>query len=210
MALSNHEPYYIPDDRFNLFDDSIPDSRRLNAFYYSDWALGEFVDSLRSYPVFDSTIFVFTSDHSPHQSSEFSLDPGKFHIPLMIYAPGVLGDKGQVIERTASQVDIIPTIIGMLGIDASVYSWGRDQLNLPDNDTGFAIFVDEDKLGLVEDSKFFFHWVNVEKKLFDLNDAQYLKRNLTDSFPDIAATMEKRLNSYIQLASYLSKGGMKK
>jgi phosphoglycerol transferase MdoB-like AlkP superfamily enzyme len=206
MTLSNHEPYLIPDDRFRIYDDSVPDSKILNTFYYSDWAVGNFIDCLRQYPVFDSTIFVFTADHYPHQSSKHPLDPNNFHIPLLIYAPGILGTEGRIIERAASQVDVVPTVAGLLDLETEIYVWGRDQLSLPENDPGFAVIADGAKLGLIEGSKFFFHWIDATKKLHDLSDEPYLEQNLADSLPDTAFLMETRLDSYIQLAHLLSKG----
>jgi phosphoglycerol transferase MdoB-like AlkP superfamily enzyme len=206
MTISNHEPYLIPDDRFKLYDDSTPDSRRLNAFYYSDWSIGRFVEGLRQYPVFDSTIFIFTADHYPHQSAKYPLDPDNFSVPLLIYAPGHPGVQPQVTAKTASHVDIIPIIVGLLGLETEMYTWGRDILSLPEDDSGFAVIVSEEKLGLIEGSKFFFHWVGVGKKLYDLDDSLYLENNLMDSLPDLAAGMEKKLDSYIQLANLLSRG----
>ncbi|UCD94442.1 MAG: sulfatase-like hydrolase/transferase [Candidatus Zixiibacteriota bacterium] len=206
MTLSNHEPYLIPDERFRIYDDSVPDSRVLNTFYYSDWAVGHFMDSLRQYPVFDSTIFVFTSDHYPHQSAEYPLDPDNFHIPFLIYAPGILGTQGRTIERAASQVDIAPTVAGLLGLETEIQPWGRDQIAVADEDPGFAVIADGRKLGLIEGSRFFFHWIDATKKLYDLSDEPYLERNLMDSLPDLSRRMERRLNSYIQLAHLLSRG----
>nr|MBN2278215.1 sulfatase-like hydrolase/transferase [candidate division Zixibacteria bacterium] len=206
MTISNHEPYLIPDDRFKLYADTVPDYDRLNTFYYSDWAIGQLVDGFRGNPVFDSTIFVFTADHCPHQSSRYPLDPDKFHIPLLIYAPGILGDSAITIDRTASQVDIIPTLAGLILSKAKIHSWGRDQFHLGKDDPGFAVIVDEEKTGMIVGNKFYFHWVNALKQLFNLNDTPYLEKNLADSLPEIAADMDKKLNSYIQLANLLSRG----
>lgn len=208
-TLSNHEPYLLPDDRFKLYHDSVPESKQLNAFYYSDWSIGQFMQGIRQKPLYDSTIFMFTADHCSHQSTEFPLEPNRFHVPLLIHAPGIVGEKAGIIERTTSQVDMLPTLIGVLGIETSLYCWGRDQFSLPDDDSGFAVFIDEERMGLIEGSKFYFHWVDVFKKLYDLNDESYLSNDLSDSLPEVATRMDTKLNSYVQLADYLSRGGDK-
>ncbi len=211
MTLSNHDPYLIPDERFRLYNDTIADSKRLNTFYYSDWAIGQFIDSLRQYPSFDSTIFVFTADHCPYQTGPFTMMPKNFRIPLLIYAPKLIGDSAVVINRTGSQVDIIPTIIGLLGLTADEYTWGRDLLDLPQNDSGFAVIVSDEKLGFINGPFFFFEWLNhSEKSLYDLREPDYFKDNLIARYPNNASAMEKNMEAYIQLANYLSRGGRKK
>jgi len=111
-----------------------------------------------------------------------------------------------VISTTGSQVDIIPTIAGLLGLETEIYGWGRDLFSLEPDDSGFAVIVASDKLGLIEGSSFFFHRIDLTKKLYDLNERRYLENDLMEQFPEKAERMERRLNSYIQLADYLSRG----
>ncbi|PKK82839.1 MAG: hypothetical protein CVT49_11660 [candidate division Zixibacteria bacterium HGW-Zixibacteria-1] len=209
MTLSNHEPYLIPDDRFMKYGEEHENSRMLNACYYSDWALGEFMNKLRQKPVFDSTIFIFTADHSQHHRTIHPLVPERFHIPLLFYAPALLGDSQTVIRRTASQVDIIPSLAGLLGIKTEIYSWGRDQFALNRNEPGFAVISDEEKTGLIEGSLYYLNWINRVKRLYYLTDEPYLRHNIRDSFPNIAGYMDLQLNSYMQMANLLSRGGGK-
>ena len=210
LTLSNHDPYLIPDDRFKKYGEAVPDGNMLNTFYYTDWALGQFIDSLKSEPLFDSTIFVITADHCPHQGGKYPLAPRNFHIPLLIYGPKLLGDSAAIIGKISSQVDILPTLIDLLGIETRQYSWGRDLLNLPPDDSGFAVITAEDRLGLIEKRFFFFNWLGAGKILYDMNTPDYLQFNVINSHPDTAARMEIRLGSYIELANYLSRGGRKK
>ncbi len=211
MTLSNHDPYLIPDERFHLYDDTIPNSKMLNTFYYSDWAIGQYINNLKQYPSFDSTIFIFTADHCPYQTGPFAMMPQNFQIPLLIYAPKLIGDTVVSINKTGSQVDITPTIIGLLGLTTDEYTWGRDLFNLPQNDSGFALIVSAEKLGFIHGPLFFFEWLNHGgKSLYDLRKPDYFKNNLIAEFPGIAANMEKDMESYIQLANYLSRGGRKR
>jgi phosphoglycerol transferase MdoB-like AlkP superfamily enzyme len=210
LTLSNHDPYLIPDEQFHLYDNTTPDFEKYNTFYYSDWAIGQFMDSLRKEPVFDSTIFVFTADHCPYQTGAFPLMPKNFRIPFLIYAPHLIGDSSIIIQATGAQVDISPTLVGLLGLTTTEYAWGRNLLKSPNDDSGFAVIVSDEKLGIISGASFFFEWLDGRgKALYDLNQPEYFKSNLIDSNPDIADKMEKQLRSYIQLANYLSRGGRK-
>jgi phosphoglycerol transferase MdoB-like AlkP superfamily enzyme len=209
LTLSFHDPYNIPDERFALYGDTIPDYKMLNCFYYSDWAVGQFVRQIKEQPVFDSTIFVFTSDHCAHQSPRYPLSPEKFHIPLLIYSPRLLGDTAVMVTASASQVDILPTLIGLTGINTTQYSWGRNLLDLSPDDSGLAVIVSGKKLGLIEGTQLYFHWVGISESLYDLNETPYLENNLMEIYPGRAGEMARYLNSYIQLADYLSRGDRK-
>lgn len=211
LTLSNHDPHLVPDDRFKLYGDTLPLARVLNTFYYSDWAIGHLVELIRAQPVFDSTIFVFTADHCAYQSGRHPLAPSNFHIPLLIYAPALIDSGGMIVTRVGSQVDIISTVAALMPADRSFISWGRDLLNVAAGDSGFAVIVSEEKLGLIEGSKFYFSYAdNPHRFLYDLNDPVYYQHNIQDSLPDLALAMERRLKSYIQLANHLARGGTRK
>ncbi len=205
FTLSFHEPYLVPDERFVKFDPSKEENRMLNAFYYTDWALGRFVDGLHSSPVMDSTIFIITSDHCSHQTPQYPLTPTTFHIPMLIYSPMLLGDSARVISTIAGQVDIVPTLAGLLGLSGNIPGWGRDVLNLPEGDNGFAVIDADEKFGMIEDSLLYFHWTGAGEYLYNLNDKPYLQNDLKDSLPDKFRSMAVRTNAYIQLAIQLSR-----
>ena len=205
FTLSFHEPYRVPDDRFVKFAPSNEHDRLLNTFYYTDWSLGKLFDFLKDDPVMDSTIFIITADHCAHQTPKYPLTPTTFHIPLLLYSPALFGDSSQIVEKTASQVDIVPIIAGLLGEKIDTQRWGRDIFNLPDSDNGFAIIDADEKFGMVEDSMLYFHWAGAGEYLYDLGDQPYLQHNLKDSLTNIYESMAIRTNSYIQLAIQLSR-----
>src|SRR6185369_6369730 len=62
------------------------------------------------------------------------------HVPLLFYAPALLGDEPRVRHTVASHVDIVPTVLGLLGEREPHQHWGRDLFALADDDPGFAIF----------------------------------------------------------------------
>ena len=67
------------------------------------------------------------------------MDLYRFHVPMLLIAPGIQDKWGTVNATVGSQVDMVPTIMGRLGGDVQHQCWGRDLLTLPEGDQGFAI-----------------------------------------------------------------------
>ena len=141
QTLSNHTPYALPDvlpvepvtghDSLDL---------HLTAMRYSDWALGEFFKQAKQQPWYKDTLFVVLGDHgfgAPEQMTE--MDLYRFHVPMLLLAPGIQEQFGTHNATVASQVDMVPTIMGRLGDDVQHQCWGRDVLSLAADDPGFAI-----------------------------------------------------------------------
>lgn len=85
----------------------------LNTLYYADWSLGEFLKSARQSPWFGNTVFIFCADHTQGHYQKTGTFIEKFRIPFLIYAPAIY--KPQVLATVGSQLDIMPTIIDILG-----------------------------------------------------------------------------------------------
>ena len=107
FTSSTHTPWLIPDDRWKKRDDGSPESQALNALYYADWALGEFIASAKKAGYFDNTLFFITADHTNEFVTDVSHAPNLFHIPLLVIGPGVAPG---IDTRIGSQVDVMPTI----------------------------------------------------------------------------------------------------
>ncbi len=141
QTLSNHTPYALPE---SLPVPAVTDmgeySEHLTAMRYSDWALGEFFKAIRHKPFYDETLFVILGDHGFGVKPQISdIDLLRFHVPLLLIAPGLTQEFGQSITTVATQVDVIPTILGLLGKPFTHQSWGRDILALDPSDEGFGI-----------------------------------------------------------------------
>ena len=141
QTLSNHTPYALPDvlpiepvTGHGSLD------LHLTAMRYSDWALGEFFKKAKQQPWYKDTLFVVLGDHgfgAPEQMTE--MDLYRFHVPMLLLAPGIQEQFGTHNATVASQVDMVPTIMGRLGDDVQHQCWGRDVLSLAADDPGFAI-----------------------------------------------------------------------
>ncbi|AFM34664.1 MULTISPECIES: LTA synthase family protein [Stutzerimonas stutzeri subgroup] len=141
QTLSNHTPYALPEqlpvaavEGYGALD------QHLTAMRYSDWALGQFFDKVRNQPWFKQTLFVVVGDHgfgAPEEVTE--MDLLRFHVPLLLIAPGVTERFGSRRDVVGTQVDVVPTIMGRLGGEVRHQCWGRDLLSLAADDPGFGI-----------------------------------------------------------------------
>jgi len=127
MTTSNHRPYTFPAERIDLPSGG----GRLAAVKYTDYAIGKFLELAQKKPWFDNTIFIITADHCASSAGKTELPINKYHIPLLIYAPKIL--KPQKIDNLASQIDIAPTIFGLLNFSYNSKFFGQDILNEPAN-----------------------------------------------------------------------------
>ena len=118
-TLSSHEPWDVP---VNHFEDE-----KLNAFYYLDQCLGNFIHQLKKSSVWKNTLVVLLPDHSIPYGDLTEADPLKNQIPL-IWIGGAIKEPRR-IEKVCNQTDFPATLLGQLGIEHSDYTFSRDVLS---------------------------------------------------------------------------------
>lgn len=125
MTVSNHRPYTYPEGRID-----IPPARKIRqgAVKYTDYAINKFLREAQSKPWFDSTIFVIVADHCAGSAGSVELPVTGYHIPMVIYAPKIISP--QQISTLTAQIDIPPTILGLLRLNYHSKFFGQDVLNL--------------------------------------------------------------------------------
>jgi len=144
MTTSNHRPYTFPENRIDL-----PSGAGRNAAVkYTDYAINKFLETAKTKEWFNDTIFVITADHCASSAGKTELPVEKYHIPLIIYAPQIL--RSQKIDNLASQIDIAPTIFGLLGFEYKSKLWGQDIINNPANRAFISTYQ---LLGFLKDDK---------------------------------------------------------
>jgi hypothetical protein len=95
-----------------------------------DYNIGRFLQMAREGGYFDNTIFVFFGDHNnrittiPHMPPAFELFLESNHVPHIIYAPALL--EPRVIDEAVNLVDVLPTVAGLLGLEYTNRTLGRD------------------------------------------------------------------------------------
>ena len=122
MTTSNHRPFTYPQGRIDIPSKSGRDG----GVKYTDWALGNFVERARGKPWFADTLFVFVADHTHKGRGRQELPPENYHIPMIIYAPAHV-NPGRV-DTLASQIDVAPTVLGLLNFSYRSKFFGHDIL----------------------------------------------------------------------------------
>ncbi len=118
MTTSNHRPFTFPDGRVDL-----PQGHRDGAVKYTDYAIAKFLEDAKSKPWFKDTLFVIVADHCASVAGKTKLPVAKYHIPLIFYAPDML--KPGHYDRVASQIDIVPTLLDVLGVKGSEHFYAQ-------------------------------------------------------------------------------------
>ncbi|MFN3751253.1 MAG: LTA synthase family protein [Thiobacillus sp.] len=138
MTTSNHTPFTFPEGRIDL-----PRGRQ-GAVKYSDWALGRFIEQARTKPWFKDTVFVLVADHCASSKGRASLPPENYHIPAILYSPAHVAPHTDT--RLASQIDLVPTVLDLLGLPEHTRFMGRSVLRAYP-DAGRAFIATYQKLG---------------------------------------------------------------
>jgi len=197
MTVSNHRPFAYPAGRID-----VPSATsREGAVKYTDFAVGRFIDDARAKPWFDRTLFVIVADHTHKGRGRTELPPENYHIPLIIYAPGQVAPRR--IDTIASQIDVGPTILGMLDFSYRSSFFGHDILREGANQPR-ALLANYQTVGYYRDG------VVVElkpKRRYRIVDAATGRERAEDA---LSARLMDEAISYYQLASRAYKSGQLK
>ena len=133
LSISNHRPYTYPDENLPLKSGQ---HKRRGAVLYADYAIGQFIEEAKTKPWFDNTVFVFVADHTAGAAGKEEINLEGHRIPAIIYAPKLI--KPQKIDTAVSQMDILPTLLGILNFDYVSSFWGQDILK-PNYESRFFV-----------------------------------------------------------------------
>jgi phosphoglycerol transferase MdoB-like AlkP superfamily enzyme len=122
MTTSNHRPFTWPagtiDPRFQ---------GREGGVAYTDYAIGRFIEKARARPWFKDTVFVFVADHCALVAGHRELEVKKYEIPLFVWSPANIPPKK--VDVMMSQIDLAPTLLGLLGLPYGERFLGCDVLS---------------------------------------------------------------------------------
>jgi phosphoglycerol transferase MdoB-like AlkP superfamily enzyme len=124
MTTSNHRPFTYPDGRIDIPSHT----GRSGAVKYTDFAIGDFLKKAQNKPWFDSTVFIIVADHCASSAGKTELPVNKYHIPMLIYSPKNI--QPATVDRLMSQIDIGPTLLGMLNFSYTSKFYGYDIFKL--------------------------------------------------------------------------------
>lgn len=127
FTASSHHPFVIPE----CYRDTFPEEQLVmhKCIRYTDHALRRFFQTASQQPWYDSTIFVLTSDHTNMSNHDYYLTPiGLFRGPILIFDPSGQLPRG-VRRGVAQQIDIMPTLLSILGYNRPYVAFGDDLLS---------------------------------------------------------------------------------
>lgn len=146
MTASNHKPYYIPD----YFKPSPQKELAHQMVEYSDFALKKFLQLASKEAWYKNTLFVFIADHGAPLDGTYEMSMAYNHTPLIFYAPGII-DEPKTFTKMAGQIDVFPTIMGLLQLPYENATLGIDLLR---ESRPYIYFNADDKYGVMDEDWF--------------------------------------------------------
>ena len=179
QTADNHRPFNIPEEDKDFIQQDISSDtlkkygfeslKEYNAFAYTDYCFKKFMQAAATQPYFANTIFVFVGDHGVEGDASF-VYPGAWthqrlaeeHVPLLFYAPSLLSPQRRT--ETVSQIDVLPTIAGMLQMPYTNTTLGRDVLDTSKKENAaFIIYHAPGWIGVVNDDYFYRKNIRIKK-----------------------------------------------
>ena len=220
QTAGNHKPYTIPayNRGFKVVSANAEEVKKYgfrsvaayNSFRFMDHTIGVFMDDAKKAGYFKNTIFAFFGDHglvrkAAHMTkAEEDLVLTRYHVPLLIYAPGRL--KPGIHPKIASEVDLLPTIADLAGIPYINTTLGRSLFNPRFDQERYAFTIKHSQvpeIGLIGDQFCFAIKANgSDARLHSINASQPAK-NVIAQHPQIGAKLKKLCLGYYETIRYM-------
>jgi len=159
VTLTSHSPFELPDQYRKLVLSEDLNITKLGGYFqsinYTDEQIGNFLGTLDKSGVLDNTVVVIYGDHTGvhkyyndevkevQPQENWWLDDSK-RIPLIIYHKGM---NGREVAITGGQIDTMPTVAYLMGINEASYKntvFGRNLLN---TNKDFAVLANKQYVG---------------------------------------------------------------
>lgn len=147
MTTSNHRPYTYP----NGCVDIPSGTGRSGAVKYTDYAIGKLISQLKQKDWFKNTILVIIADHCNNSAGKSTMNLEKYHIPFIVYNPSIVNPSK--IDTQCSQIDVAPTILGLMGWNYESKFFGKDILKMKPEEQR-ALMGTYQKLGYLKGNSF--------------------------------------------------------
>jgi phosphoglycerol transferase MdoB-like AlkP superfamily enzyme len=151
ITLSNHHPFQLPNTlrhTINLLpeDDNIV-GHYLQSVNYTDFCLGQFIDELKKAGLYENSLIAIYGDHQGLVMEEKIISAmsrllGRpydydilLNVPLIIVLPEETAVQPTVAHTAGGQIDFLPTIAYLLGLEALDVHLGHNLLTI---DQGFV------------------------------------------------------------------------
>ena len=155
LTISNHPPYIIPPyfhPRSRTTEEQIVE--------YADWSIRNFMTEALKRPWADNTLFVLLGDHGKLVGTPECESPQSYnHIPLMIYGRDIAP---RIVDAYGGQVDLAPTLLGLLGIGYVQNDFGMDLLK---EKRPYMYFTADNLIGVRDSSRLFLYFPDTQQEI---------------------------------------------
>ncbi|SDI32523.1 Phosphoglycerol transferase MdoB [Chryseobacterium taeanense] len=121
MTVSNHRPFTYPNGKIDIPGDA---KSREGGVKYTDYSLKKFFEMAKKQAWYQNTVFVIIADHCASSAGNTELPMDKYKIPAMIFSEGFI--QPQKFTQTMSQIDVMPTLLGLLNFNYQSKFLGQD------------------------------------------------------------------------------------
>ncbi|WP_374461307.1 LTA synthase family protein [Chryseobacterium taeanense] len=121
MTVSNHRPFTYPNGKIDIPGDA---KSREGGVKYTDYSLKKFFEMAKKQAWYQNTVFVIIADHCASSAGNTELPMDKYRIPAMIFSEGFI--QPQKFTQTMSQIDVMPTLLGLLNFNYQSKFLGQD------------------------------------------------------------------------------------
>lgn len=170
LTISNHPPYIVPKKFKSVSKDP---SEQIVAF--ADDAIRQFMTEAKKKDWYDNTIFILLGDHGKLVGNPtYDMPLSYNHIPLIIHSK-LLADSPRVFDNLGGQIDVFPTVFGLLDYPFSNNTLGIDIIK---QKRPYIFFTSDDLMGCIN-SKYFYIYNPVSRKqsLYDYRNKNTINQN---------------------------------
>ncbi len=193
MTTTNHRPFTYPDGRIDIPSHT----SREGAVKYTDYAIAKFIKEASQQDWYANTVFVITADHCASSAGKTELPIQKYKIPMLIFSPGHFAPKTE--NRLMSQIDIAPSVMGMLHFSYASKFFGYDIFQL-EKGKERAFISTYQALGFIKNDSLAILLPKRKPEIFQVD----VKNNSTTAVTSVSPSnaLIKEAISWYQSASY--------
>lgn len=192
LTVSNHGPFYVP-EYFTPRNEGL----KKQVVEFADWSLRKFMKMASAQSWYRNTLFVFVADHGVVTDLAYDMSLEYNHTPLLFYGPGILGPP-MTLDKMAGQIDVFPTVMGILRIPYQNNTFGIDLLRQA---RPYIYTNGDDRYGVIDQEWYLISRNDGRKSLY-----RYRHRDTRDyapEMPDKVREMQTYAESNLQAFQYI-------
>ena len=192
LTISNHPPYIVPPH-------FLPKNKELQdqIVEFADRSICDFMEKAKKEPWYDNTIFVLLGDHGKLVGTpECEMPQSYNHVPLIIHGKDITPE---IRNDFAGQIDVAPTILGMLGIGYTQNNFGID---LNKEERPYAFYTTDKHIAARDSSRLYIYEPSEDIEFFySLVNGELLETECDSTYQE----MRNYCFSMLQSAQFLAK-----